>query len=187
MRECGRAGVGPAAGGGPTCVRPHPFPPSCRLMFFEQAREQAEREFKANNQDAMVSTAAAAAWAGSRPAALVQHWCCKSATALCRACKLAEMVVTGVHQACALHRPFTAALCLSLPLLPRATSMLACPPGPPQALTKWGGALLELAHFRQGNEAYDMIEEAIAKFEQVSSRGGWQDESVGVDGCHSRL
>lgn len=59
-----------------------------RLMFFEQAREQAEREFKANNQDAM-------------------------------------------------------------------------------ALTKWGGALLELAHFRQGNEAYDMIEEAIAKFEQA--------------------
>ena len=37
----------------------------------------------------------------------------------------------------------------------------------PQALTKWGGALLELAHFRQGNEAYEMIEEAIAKFEQV--------------------
>lgn len=29
----------------------------------------------------------------------------------------------------------------------------------PQALTKWGGALLELAHFRQGNEAYEMIEE----------------------------
>ena len=25
-----------------------------RLMFFEQAREQAEREFKANNKDAMV-------------------------------------------------------------------------------------------------------------------------------------
>ncbi|KAI7837467.1 hypothetical protein COHA_008725 [Chlorella ohadii] len=64
-------------------VRPKPL-----LMFFEQAREQAEREFKANNQDAM-------------------------------------------------------------------------------ALTKWGGALLELAHFRQGNEAYDMIEEAIAKFEQA--------------------
>ncbi|PSC69743.1 mitochondrial import receptor subunit TOM20 [Micractinium conductrix] len=57
-----------------------------RLMFFEQAREQAEREFKANNKDAM-------------------------------------------------------------------------------ALTKWGGALLELAHFRQGGEAYEMIEEAIGKFE----------------------
>ena len=29
-----------------------------------------------------------------------------------------------------------------------------------QALTRWGGALLELAHFRQGHEAYDMIEQA---------------------------
>lgn len=36
-----------------------------------------------------------------------------------------------------------------------------------QALTKWGGALLELAHFRQGNEAYAMIEDAITKFEQA--------------------
>lgn len=26
------------------------------------------------------------------------------------------------------------------------------------ALTRWGGALLELAHFRQGHDAYDMIE-----------------------------
>ena len=38
-----------------------------------------------------------------------------------------------------------------------------------QALTKWGGALLELAHFRQGAEAYEMIEEAIEKFEQALS------------------
>lgn len=36
-----------------------------------------------------------------------------------------------------------------------------------QALTKWGGALLELAHFRQGGEAYEMIEEAIEKFEKA--------------------
>lgn len=28
-----------------------------------------------------------------------------------------------------------------------------------QALTRWGGALLELAHFRQGVEAYGMIQE----------------------------
>ncbi|KAG7672644.1 hypothetical protein Ndes2526B_g08828 [Nannochloris sp. 'desiccata'] len=59
-----------------------------RLMFFEQAREHAEREYKANNKDAM-------------------------------------------------------------------------------ALTKWGGALLELAHFRQGGEAYEMIEDAIEKFEKA--------------------
>lgn len=36
-----------------------------------------------------------------------------------------------------------------------------------QALTKWGGALLELAHFRQGHEAYAMIEDAIRKFEEA--------------------
>ena len=34
-----------------------------------------------------------------------------------------------------------------------------------QVLTRWGGALLELAHFRQGPEAVDMIEEAVQKFE----------------------
>lgn len=32
------------------------------------------------------------------------------------------------------------------------------------ALTRWGGALLELAHFRQGHDAYDMIELAVEKF-----------------------
>ena len=45
--------------------------------------------------------------------------------------------------------------------LPRPAS----PTPPPQALTKWGGALLELAHFRQGGDAYEMIEEAVLKFE----------------------
>lgn len=29
-----------------------------------------------------------------------------------------------------------------------------------QAIIRWGGALLELAHFRQGKEAYEMIEQA---------------------------
>ena len=33
------------------------------------------------------------------------------------------------------------------------------------ALTRWGGSLLELAHFRQGAEAVEMIEEAVKKFE----------------------
>jgi tetratricopeptide (TPR) repeat protein len=32
-------------------------------------------------------------------------------------------------------------------------------------LTRWGGALLELAHFKQGKEAVEMIELAIAKFQ----------------------
>jgi len=36
-----------------------------------------------------------------------------------------------------------------------------------QVLTRWGGALLELAHFRQGPEAVDMIEEAVEKFESA--------------------
>lgn len=30
----------------------------------------------------------------------------------------------------------------------------------PQALTRWGGALLELAHFQQGDDARNMIREA---------------------------
>ena len=39
----------------PPCPSPAAGRPIARrLMFFEQAREQAEREFKANNKDAMV-------------------------------------------------------------------------------------------------------------------------------------
>jgi len=33
-----------------------------------------------------------------------------------------------------------------------------------QAYTRLGGAMLELAHFRQGEDAYRMIEQAVAKF-----------------------
>ena len=36
-----------------------------------------------------------------------------------------------------------------------------------QALTRWGGSLLELAHFRQGTEAIELIEQAVAKFEEA--------------------
>lgn len=35
------------------------------------------------------------------------------------------------------------------------------------ALTRWGGALLELAHFRQGQDAYDMIQQASDKFKMA--------------------
>lgn len=30
-----------------------------------------------------------------------------------------------------------------------------------QALTRWGGALLELAHFRQGTDAVELIEQVL--------------------------
>lgn len=58
-------------------------------------------------------------------------------------------------------QPWTA-----LPRRPR--SQLAQPSPaltPPQALTRWGGALLELAHFRQGPEAVAYIDAAVGKFE----------------------
>jgi len=34
-----------------------------------------------------------------------------------------------------------------------------------QVLTRWGGALLELAHFRNGSDAVEMIERAVKKFD----------------------
>ena len=34
-----------------------------------------------------------------------------------------------------------------------------------QVLTRWGGALLELAHFRNGSDAVEMIERAVNKFD----------------------
>lgn len=34
-----------------------------------------------------------------------------------------------------------------------------------QVLTRWGGAMLELAHFKQGDDAVEMIELAISKFQ----------------------
>lgn len=81
-------------------------------MFFEQAREQAEREFTANNKDALVR----------------------------------------------IRFIYVPTDCVFILIV-----IIECI----QALTKWGGALLELAHFRQGQEAYSMIEDAIAKFQQA--------------------
>ena len=36
-----------------------------------------------------------------------------------------------------------------------------------QALTRWGGALLELAHFCHGAEAYEKISTAVSKFDEA--------------------
>jgi tetratricopeptide (TPR) repeat protein len=35
------------------------------------------------------------------------------------------------------------------------------------ALTRWGGALLELANFMPGEEASDMVDAAVSKFQQA--------------------
>lgn len=134
-------------------------------MFFEQAREQAEREFKANNKDALVRrfcrrcrhpttncSAGPCYWqlCACFICCIWMYWRC-----LCACAALPE------HHA-ALWAP---SVCCRQPSLPAPHA----PPVAPQALTKWGGALLELAHFRQGAEAYEMIEEAIGKFEQALS------------------
>lgn len=80
-----------------------------RLIFFEAAREQAEKDWSLNPND--------------------------------------------THVRIASHRTRV--------LLPRTPlTRLAA-----QALTRWGGALLELAHFRQGGEAVEYIELAVTKFE----------------------
>ena len=47
-----------------------------------------------------------------------------------------------------------------------------------QVLARWGGALLELAHFRQGPEAVDMIEEAVE-----SLRARWRSTRRNTTRC----
>merc|ERR1712100_879707 len=46
----------------------------------------------------------------------------------------------------------------------RAEAEHAQNPRDAHVLTRWGGALLELAHFRQGVDAVEMIELAVTKF-----------------------
>jgi len=49
----------------------------------------------------------------------------------------------------------------------RAAADYARSPNDPDNLTRWGGALLELAHFRQGQDSIDMVQDAVAKLEEA--------------------
>ncbi|KXZ51334.1 hypothetical protein GPECTOR_13g821 [Gonium pectorale] len=44
---------------------------------------------------------------------------------------------------------------------------LMCHDGGLQALVRWGSAMLELAHYRHGEESVDMIKEAITKLKKA--------------------
>lgn len=49
----------------------------------------------------------------------------------------------------------------------KAAAEYARSPLDAENLTKWGGLLLELAQFRQGQSALDMVQEAVSKFEEA--------------------
>ncbi|KAH9561323.1 hypothetical protein CY35_05G016200 [Sphagnum magellanicum] len=49
----------------------------------------------------------------------------------------------------------------------KAAADYARSPNDPDNLTRWGGALLELAHFRQGQDSIDMVQDAVAKLEEA--------------------
>jgi len=174
-----------------------------RLVFFEQAREQAEADWTANPRDAQVCTAAATAPArpprlpprAARRTARPRRCCRVQRTRRSQRLRspLAPRVPAtpppqpqpparrpaaaartrprrSVAHTAASRRAGAACACVrsrrgASPLKRRAPACVAhCSAlGRAQALTRWGGALLELAHFRQGPEAVDYIELARAQ------------------------
>ena len=68
------------------------------------------------------------------------------------------------HQQSQLHREELERMLFFEEARQRAEADHAINPEDAHVLTRWGGALLELAHFRQGVEAVEMIELAVTKF-----------------------
>jgi tetratricopeptide (TPR) repeat protein len=72
--------------------------------------------------------------------------------------------MSEVQQQSSLHREELERMLFFEEARQRAEADHAQNPTDAHVLTRWGGALLELAHFRQGIEAVEMIELAVTKF-----------------------
>lgn len=124
-------------------------------MFFEQAREHAEQEYGKNKRDTQVRrerVGGGERGAGIGPLGSRVVLTGPPPTPLARMlspCVLGPWRCVGGEKG---RQPNIQQPNITPPSTPPPPPLLS------QALTRWGGALLELAHFCQGSEAYEKIQ-----------------------------